>query len=139
MLALTIDPVKSFMSKLLKEGVFDEFYVKSAAIDTFVRFEIHAVADAPALWADVRSFAFDIIKSGGTPKTMRIILGSNADKHGIDGATALYINIHFEGGKVLLTTGVSYNGFHMDKSGEKLWNAAVLGFLDAAGINYIQS
>jgi len=135
MLALTLNSVKDFMVKLLKESVFDDFYLKSAVVETIARFEVHTLTDEPVLWADVREHVYGFIKGGVTPRTMRIVLSGDIDKYAISGATGLYINIHFEGGSAKLTTGISC-GFSLDKSGEKAWDAAVLAFLEAAAIQF---
>jgi len=137
MLALTLDSIKDFMVKLLKESVFDDFFIKSAVVETIARFEVYALEGdaAPCLWADVREHVYGFIKGGVTPRTIKVVLSADLEKYSIDGANGLYVNIHFEDGAARLTTGV-FCGFSLDNSGEKAWDAAVLSFLDDAAIKY---
>ncbi|MCL2574171.1 MAG: DUF5721 family protein [Defluviitaleaceae bacterium] len=137
MLALSIPDVKAFMVKLLKEETFDDFQLRNAVVNTFARFEIYGVKDeACALWGAVRPHIFGIIKGGTPPKSIKIIFGKEVLPEGAQDATSLFINLHFEDGKINLTTGISKKGFSMDKTDSERWDAQVLEFLGNNNITY---
>ncbi|MCL2396923.1 MAG: DUF5721 family protein [Defluviitaleaceae bacterium] len=137
MIALSISDVKGFMVKLLKEDAFDGFLLKNATIDTFARFEIYAAeSETTAKWSDVRSYVFDVVKGNAAPKSIKIVLGGDTERTGIENAAALFINIHFENGKVNITTGLSKRSFSLDRTDDEKWDGMVMQFLDAAGIRY---
>ena len=136
MLALTISDVKGFMVKLLKEEVFDGFQLRNAVVNTFARFEIYGgKEDGCAMWGAVRPHVFGIIKGGAAPKSIKIIFGRETE--GADSPTSFFVNIHFEDGKVSLTTGISKKGFSLDKSDDEKWDAQVVKFLEDNEITYI--
>ena len=139
MLALTITDVRSFMVKLLKEEVFDDFQLRNAVVNAFARFEIYGSngEDGCAMWSVVRPHVFGIIKGGKQPKNIKIIFGKEAQGLDADSPISLFINIHFEDGKVSLTTGVSKKDFSLDKSDSESWDAQVIQFLDNNEITYI--
>jgi len=135
MLALSIDNVKIFMVKLLKSPVFDEFTAKNVVVDTFARFEINA-SDEAANWENVRSYVFDIIKNGGLPRSVKVVICADGEKYAMPDVGTLFINIHFEGGKINLTTGLSKKNFSLDKTDERQWDEIVIKFLENAEIKY---
>jgi len=137
MLALSISDVRGFMVKLLKEIVFDEFQLRNAAINTFVRFEIYGTKeDGYTSWGEVRPHTFGIIKGDKPPKTIKIILGKDMDGNDMDNPVSVFINIHFEDSKISLTTGISKKGFSLDRSDDEKWDAQVIKFLEDNEITY---
>ena len=138
MLALLIEDTKGFMVKLLKEGVFDEFLLKSAVIDSFARFEVYAPqTEGGVCWSGVRDHVYHIVKGAAAPRGLKIVFCADMEKFNIINAGGLFINIHFEAGKIMVTTGLSVKSFSLDKSSEEEWDAAVLGFLEDAGIGCV--
>ena len=136
MLALSISDIRGFMVKLLKEEVFDGFQIRNAVVNTFARFEIYGGKDdGCAMWGGVRPHVFGIIKGGTPPKSIKIIFGKEMES--AENPTSLFVNIHFEDGKINLTTGISKKGFTLDRSDDEQWDAQVLKFLDANEITYI--
>jgi len=138
MLALSISDVKGFMVKLLKEEMFDDFQLRNAVVNAFARFEIYGGKDdGCAMWSSVRPHVFGIIKGETPPKSIRVIFAKEAEVADADNPTSLFVNIHFEDGKISLTTGISKKGFSLDKSDEERWDAQVLQFLDENEVTYI--
>ena len=138
MLALSISDVRGFMVKLLKEEVFDDFQLRNAVVNTFARFEIYGVRDDSCVqWREVRPHVFGLIKGDKPPKSIKIIFGKEMEGSDADNPTSLFINIHFENGKVSLTTGLSKKGFSLDRYDGEKWDAQVIKFLDDNGITYI--
>jgi hypothetical protein len=137
MLALSISDVRGFMVKLLKEEVFDDFRLSNAVVNTFARFEIFGAGgdDGCVMWSAVRPHVFGIVKGDTPPKSIKIIFGKEAG--GTDNPVSLFVNIHFDEGKVGLTTGISKKGFTLDKSDDEKWDAQVLKFLEDNKIKYI--
>ncbi|MCL2350393.1 MAG: DUF5721 family protein [Defluviitaleaceae bacterium] len=130
MLSLSITDIKAFMAKLLKSEVFDGFDLHSLAIHSFALFEV-SKTDAPPKWAVVRPYAFDIVKGGGLPKTIKAVF-SEPDEDMVK-----FLNIHFEEAKITITTGISQKNFSMDKTPHHQWNDHILGFLKSNNIEYI--
>jgi hypothetical protein len=126
------------MVKLLKEETFDDFQLRNAVVNTFARFEIYGVKDGDCvLWSAVRPHLFGIIRGGKPPKNIKIIFAREVKEADGDNSASLFINIHFEDGKVALTTGISKKGFSLDKSDGERWDAQVIKFLDDNEITYI--
>ncbi|MCL2854960.1 MAG: DUF5721 family protein [Defluviitaleaceae bacterium] len=140
MLSLSISDVKGFMGKLLKEGIFDSFDLHSLSIQNFACFEIHKIpAEAPPKWHTVRPFAFNLVKGiGATPKSLKIILAIDGNTINI-ADTSLFLNIHFEEGKITITTGFSQKTFSLDKTAKSVWDNHVKDFLDSNKMEYVNN
>ena len=149
MLALSVpeDGVKLFMQKLLKEDVFDLFEVRTVVISTFVRFEIAEEKqklenEDPKRqichWGKIRPFVFSILKGQKKPDYIKTVFSFDTSKtcEIADGAAALFLNMTFDGVKVLITTGMAQKTFSLDKSPEKRWDEYISGFLKDAGIEF---
>ena len=50
----------------------------------------------------------------------------------------LLMNIRYDGTKVLITSGISYYSFSLDKAPELIWDEAMMHFLRSAGIAFEQ-
>ena len=138
MIALSIDDVKGFMVKLLKEEIFDSFDLHSIIINSFARFEIYPSAEAEShlTWANLRVRVLDIIKGEIKPKSIKIVFGRSADVLGFESGSTYFTNIHFEDGKINITTGISKKSFSLEKTDEKKWDSLTMKFLDDSGIKY---
>jgi len=146
MVALDITDVKSFMAKLLRESAFDSFELRSMIIDSFARFEINGAKPAEeegakaeyCTWAAMRKYAFEIIKGEAAPRSMKVVLGLNQDKvqASFPSSAALFINIHFEGGKITVISGSSPKSFSLDRADDEKWDGAVKAFLTKSGIEH---
>jgi len=142
MIALNIPDIKGFMAKLLRENTFDSFELRHLIIDSFARFEINGAAPVKDLgfctWGVMRKYAFEIIKGEQAPRTVKAVLGLNAEKTqtGFPASAALFCNIIFENGRIILITGQSPKSFTLDKSDEQKWDSAIQSFLTKNGITY---
>ena len=136
-LSLSITDIKDFMSKFLKDPVFDDFELHSIAIHSFANFEIYKsnIEQNPPKWAVLRPFAFDIIKGGKTPKSIKAVLAMPGNMLDIPQAT-LFLNIFFEDGKINITSGISQSGFSLDKTGAQQWNEYITNFLRDNNISF---
>ena len=131
MLSFSVNDVKAFMGKLLKSELFDAFDLHSFAIHSFAVFEMHKhPAGVPPAWAQARVYAFDIIKGSKAPSYMKVVLAR------ADGDDLLFLNVLFEDGGIVLTSGMSQKSFSMDKSKYQAWNEFIVDFLAKNEIEY---
>lgn len=161
MIALQITELKSFMSKLLTTTAFDEFLLQEATLQMGISYvidgRIHAafyqtdqdaepLPEMPAFipYGEVRGTLFDLIKGKRTPLGFQVVLQLAPQKEALlfpEGLKAhlikgLLLNIRYDGSKAMLTSGISYASFSMDKAPELIWDEAVTTFLRNAGIAY---
>ena len=160
MIALKIKQQKNFMAKLLTTELFDSFLVEEITIDTFNTFTIdgrihkefykdseeakEALNNEFSNWAKIRPIALSLIKGKQTPLGFKFILHlsdsdklallSDADMDISPDQISFGINLRFSQGEVIITTGVSYNIFTLDKSAEKAWDEYIPSFLESNGI-----
>lgn len=129
MLSLSVVDIKGFMAKLLKEEIFDQFDLHTLNIQSFVSFEIYKTQDEEiaAKWGDIKPYAFDFIKGGKMPRSVKVVLSLGSG----------FMNIYFEEGKVTITTGFAQKAFTMDKSQAKEWEQYVLDFLKSSKVEHI--
>ncbi len=159
MIALKIQQQKAFMAKLLTTDLFDDFLLIEATLDTFNTFHIDglihkdfyspesgttAPAEKYSKWGTIKPIALDLIKGKNTPLSFKFILQLDEDRKTkllsdiesdipsdqID----LGLNIRFSNGEVILTTGVSYSIFSLDKSAEKAWDEYIPSLIDSFDI-----
>lgn len=152
MIALEFPKVKESMTKLLLTESFDSFLFLSAEIVTFNTFTIdgflkkdfYDADEAPqreySLWKDVREHCFSVIKGQRTPLRFSFVLGlpkENIQKlleqqgfsYTTNDVKGLYLNIRFDGERLICTTGTSMNLFSMDKTLGHTWDKMVQKFL----------
>lgn len=151
MIALEFKEVKECMTKLLLGESFDSFYFIEGEITTFSTFKMDGFLkkaffdkeDCPerdyALWKEIREFCFSIIKGKKTPLGFQFVLGlSNPNIEKLlrqrelnfqpKDVRGLYINLKYDGAKLVCITGTSMNIFTMDKSLEQAWDEMVQKF-----------
>lgn len=151
MIALDLPKIKESMAKLLLSDTFDSFLFINAEIVTFNTFTIDGYLKkeffeegmAPeqeySLWKDVREYCFSTIKGSRTPLQFSFVLGlapNNIQKllvqQGLsyrpEDVKGLYLNLRFDGEKLICTTGTSMNLFTLDKSLEQTWDKMVEKF-----------
>ncbi|RKM62245.1 hypothetical protein D6855_02160 [Butyrivibrio sp. CB08] len=161
MIAIRVQKQKNFMAKLLTTGLFDEYLVEEISIDTYNTFTIdgrihkefykdaesagEAVpAEEFSKWEKLRPICLELIKGKQTPLSFKFILRLNSQQkeklfNNIDSDISkdqadFGINIKFSSGEVVITTGVSYSIFTLDKEAEKAWDSYVPSFLESNGI-----
>jgi hypothetical protein len=152
MLALAVEEadVKDFMNKLLRESVFDDFELRSARVSSFALFQIDGPPDPPEdetrpaereplTWGRLRPYVFNIVKGAAKPSSMRLVLAADGETLAAVSAEAasLFINISFENGAVVITSGFSPKSFSLDKSAERLCDVYAADFLRENGIRAV--
>jgi hypothetical protein len=146
MIALKIpgQEMKTLMHHLLKEETFDVFEVRDVSIRSFIQFDVHGLlfeeAESDdetaaerrkfALWRDVRPYIFNIIKGAKRPRGMKFVfsLPSNKAKEITPLAAVLFLNLSFDNGELLITSGLTKKEFSLDKSADQLWDEAIRRF-----------
>lgn len=157
MIALQISELKDFMNKFLCSEIFDNFLLQEASISGNVSYHIEGGLHTDFYSADeleaeglaglsfipfgkVRSQCFNLIKGKRTPSFFKFVLllspsnlantlehsHSSFSPNDISGA---FINLKFQSGSLIITTGVSYRIFSADKSFEQEWDLLVKRFL----------
>lgn len=157
MTALNLPEIKSFMNQLLCQTTFDNFLLQEAVIqkettwtcsgaltpDFFSPEELDdlSLANLPFLpFGRLRTHCFDLIKGKRTPAYFKFVfllspenlartLEQISSPFTPNDITGMFLNLKFQNGSLLLTTGVSYRIFSTDKSLEQEWDRMVRVFL----------
>lgn len=162
MLALKITSLKNFMNQLLAGDAFDPFLLEEAVITTAVTYtidghihkEFYSEEERGAdmlpyeyqPWSEVKKLCFDLMKGRRTPLHFKFVLHLKPEqtkklltKEQVAEASvikALALTVKYDEKGALLTTGISYNTFVMDREPEKVWDRAVLQYLAGKGIDF---
>ncbi len=161
MIAVKVMKQKNFMAKLLTSELFDNFLVEEVVIDTYNTFSIDGRIHKEfyknandegescpkedfSKWEKIRPICLDLIKGRQTPLGFKFILRLSDEQKTslfkeLDSDISLDqvsfgINIKFSSGEVVITTGVNYNIFTLDKEAEKAWDNYVPSFLESNDI-----
>ena len=157
MIALNLLEIKDFMNKLLCSETFDNFLLREAAIQSSVTWSLDGSLNAdfysneeletgglvglPFLpFGNIRPQCFDLIKGKRTPTYFKFVfllspanltrtLEQTKSSFTPEDITGMFLNLKFQHGKLLLTTGISYRTFSADKSLEGEWDQLVKRFL----------
>ncbi|NLJ95698.1 MAG: hypothetical protein GX321_00975 [Clostridiales bacterium] len=162
MISLKIEDVKSFMSMLLTNSLFDEFILKEMEIQTFTNFKVSGqfykdffsqeeiedrIEKAAVLWSEIRGIAFSIIRGNKTPLSMKLVfqlpkeevyrlVDSMGGRIKLEDVGGLFINVRFEKNELYIITGTAIKTFTLDKTLEQLWDDWVRSFLKIQRITY---
>ena len=156
MIALQVQDVKEFMSRLLIGTDFDAFWLCEASVTTFVTYNIDGSLHKEffdseqaemltqtertfSSWKEIKPFCFSIMKGKHTPLHFKIIFQlsrQNVEKllvgSGLSWKPAdvfgLHLNLQYDGSHVTCTTGTSLKTFTMDKSLDRVWDEMVTKF-----------
>ena len=160
MISLFIPDIKDFTSQLFLKDSFDSFCFIEGDIVTFNTFHIDGfvqkgffdtdtVLPEYSYWKNVREYCFNIIKGKRTPLSFRLIFSlspknikrlvsqsvSSIQPEDVNG---LYLNVHFDGRRIICVTGTSFKTFTLDKTLEHLWDEMITNFLHQKGIPFEQ-
>lgn len=160
MLSITINDVKTFMSHLLSGDAFDRFYFVEAAVKMGISYHIdghlnkdffdsdiqQTLTREYSYWKEVRPKIFSLIKGTRLPLGCKIILavpkssvlrflektGGLFREEDIEG---MYLNILYDPNNLIITTGISYRTFSLDKSLEHIFEDSIRSFFHELQIN----
>lgn len=139
MLAFQINDIKSFMHQLLKGDVFDDFLLRQGEVTSFATltfdgkrtpgFSEEETPQPYCYWREVKPIVFLAIKGKQLPKNMKFVFSlTKAQTETYDNTTAVFMNLLFRDGELLVTTATSQTNFSLDKRGESLWEEHVQQF-----------
>ena len=156
MIALQVQDVKDFMSRLLIGTDFDAFWLCEANVTTFVTYHIDGSLHKEffdseqaemlartertfSTWKEIKPFCFSIMKGKHTPLHFKIVFQlSRQNVENLLGrivlpqtpadVVGLYLNLQYDGSHVTCTTGTSLRTFTMDKSLDRVWDEMVTKF-----------
>jgi len=164
MIALIIEEMKPFTTKLFVGEVFDRFLVKEASVTTFNTFTIdgairsgyYTAEEKEALnleelstWAMMKPFCFSLIKGKRLPGSFKIVmqmpkedterfLSQRKVPFTSSEVKGLYINIRYEEERLTCVTGTSVSVFTLDKTLDQEWDQAFKEFLKQNQIIYLE-
>ncbi len=157
MKAVTIENQKSFTTHLFTRETFDGFLTTEASFSTATDFTLDGHINPDYLsedelllpenkegivfWKKVRPLCFEIIKGKKLPLRFKIVfmLSSGAVRRFLERSdlafdpaqvNALFLNVNYQEGKLVCTTGISLKTFSLDKSLEHAWDAYAEKFLN---------
>lgn len=164
MIALDLFEIKDFMNKLLCQETFDNFLLREASItgsatwtldgtlnpDFYSGEELEAegLAGLSCLpFSKVRPQCFALIRGKRTPTCFKFVfqlspsnlartIAQTHSSFSPADISGLFINLRYQDGKLLLTTGVSYRIFSADKRLEQEWDSLVKRFLKGHEISF---
>lgn len=160
MLSIRINDIRTMTKLLFTEDAFDKFLLHDASVITDITTLIDGKKNLEFFneeeretekgtryipYARIRPFIFELIRGKRLPVSFKLILLTNAAsteaiRKKADftacGISSLSMNILYKEEALYLTTGVSYEGFSLDRSPEKLWDETVSGFLRQKNIEF---
>ena len=166
MIALQIQEIKQFMSKLLLSPTFDNFLLVEGSITTYntfyidgrihkdffteEEFEERALHNRTfSLWKEVKPFCLELIKGKKTPlgfkfvfqlskeNTAKLLSSAGITSLLPENVSGLLLNIRYDNGTLSCITATNLNLFTLDKSLEHAWDDMVKRFLKQQEISFL--
>lgn len=163
MVALKIEDLKNFTSKLFVGEMFDSWLVREASIVTYNTFTIDGRVrqgyysdeelelkkiEEFSSWKTIKPFCFSLIKGKKLPEsfhiTMQLAPGAAeafVKRSGVDiradQINGLYLNIRYENGVLHCVSGTSLKIFTLDRQVDQEWDLAVQEFMKQQQMPYI--
>ncbi|MCL2187246.1 MAG: DUF5721 family protein [Defluviitaleaceae bacterium] len=140
MLSLALPPaaVKNFMGQLLRETQFDFFAVRNVELTLATHISISGLLEtegeeAPGKkkytsWGELRPLVYDLIKRATKPKLIKIVFSHPAPVDIHTNAAALFLNMTYEGDRIIFTTATSQQSFALEKTLDTAWDEWVQTF-----------
>lgn len=157
MIALNLPEVRDFMNQLLGAGIFDNFLLREALIQGSVTWSLdgsitpdfYSADELETLgltglsclpFAQVRPQCFQLIRGKRTPSYFKFVfllapdalvrtLEQTHSSFRPEDITGMFFNLIFRQGKLMLTTGISYRMFSVDKRLDAEWDILMQKFL----------
>ena len=166
MVALQIQDIKNFMSKLLLSQTFDHFLLIEGSITTFNTFRIDGRIHSDffteeeheerrlrdrefSLWKEVKPFCLELIKGKKTPlgfkftfqlskeNTAKLLTSSGITSIQPENVSGLLLNIRYDNGALNVITATNLSLFTLDKTLERAWDDMVKRFLKQQEISFL--
>lgn len=155
MISLKILDIKSFMSNLLIQQVFDEFLLSELEIKTYNSFKMSGKRNKMwytdeeweeleqkeySRWLEIKPIAFQLIKGNKTPSSFKVVFLLPTDKveqlllkesvgFTKEDINGLFLNLYYENNALHIITGTSIRIFTMDKKMDMIWDQFIREFL----------
>lgn len=157
MIALNLPEIKEFMNQLLCGETFDHFLIQEAVIQNSVTWNLSGAITPEFYSADeleaagltglsflpygfIRPQCFHLIRGKRTPAYFKFVLllspanlsrtlEQTHSQFTADDITGMFLNLKFQHGGLMLTTGISYRTFSADKGLDSEWDALIKRFL----------
>ena len=138
-LELSDDLVKGFMGRVMKEDVFNDFKVRNVDILAKNRFSLDGeFLDGEtknfSMWSEVQPLVFEVVKQMGRPSVLKIVFSHKEPQAIHENASALFLNMMYENGKVSFTTATSQKAFSLEKTLDSKWDEWMRSFFGSIGI-----
>ena len=166
MIALQIQDIKNFKSKLLLSQTFDHFLLVEGTITTYNTFRIDGRIHKSfftdeemeerglntrefSLWKEVKPFCLELIKGKKTPlgfkftfqlskeNTAKLLASSGITSIQPENVSGLLLNVRYENGSLNVITATNLNLFTLEKSLEHAWDDMVKRFLKQQEISFL--
>ena len=166
MVALQIQDIKQFMSKLLLSQTFDNFLLVEGTITTYNTFRIEGRLHKEfftaeeleeqgldsrefSLWKEVKPFCLELIKGKKTPlgfkftfqlskeNTTKLLTSSGITSIQPENVSGLLLNIRYDNGALNVITATNLSLFTLDKTLERAWDDMVKRFLKQQEISFL--
>ena len=166
MIALQIQDIKNFMSRLLLSQTFDTFLLVEGMITTYNGFRIDGRIHKDffteeeieerglnqrefSLWKEVKPFCLELIKGKKTPlgfkftfqlskeNTAKLLSSSGITSIQPENVSGLLLNVRYENGALNVITATNLNLFTLEKSLEHAWDDMVKRFLKQQEISFL--
>ncbi len=139
-----IKSINAFMKTILLKDIFDDFsFINGEVVTSFsAAFDGKIIKDLDEetenerfiKYSAVRPLFLQIIKGQSTPKLFKLVLSlsktklngfieENKDKLGYLKPTGLFLNMRFEKGNLMLSSGCACDGFDKEKIVDELWDS----------------
>lgn len=162
MIILSIPNIKHFMSNLFVKETFDSWLVSDITITTHNTFCINGQLNLSffdyeeqkqlqnreySAWKLLRPVCFGIIRGNKSPSFMKLVfqlpedetnrlIGESSSSYAPEDVNGLFINIKYEHGKLVITTGSSLRTFVPDRSLDECFEQYLRAFLTQNEIEY---
>ena len=145
-----IEDIKGFMNELLINEKYDSFYLYEIRLKTSLDYYIIGKVNKEfydtdeekedledyVRWGEVKHTIFELIKGKRLPISFKVVLMFNRENIEriiemnnlplrLEDVSNLSMNIYYEGGSLLVTTGTSLTVFTLDKTLEHIWDDTV--------------
>lgn len=145
-----IEDIKSFMNELLVNEKYDSFYLYEIRLKTSLDYYISGKINKEfydteeereelydyVSWGEIKHTVFELIKGNRLPISFKVILMFNRENieriiemNNLpirpEDVSNLSMNIYYEDGNLIVTTGSSLKIFTLDKTLEHLWDDTV--------------
>ena len=151
MLGISIKPLREAFRHLFLENSFDAFYISEARLlNEFTAVidgkKTENAAEGYVRWERLRPLLYPFIKGEKAPERIHLVFLLPEEKtaellsraslpYDTESPPQLFMNLRYQPGSLLLTTGVSDRDFRTGSDLYRLWDKSVLQFINRLGLS----